>query len=312
VDREFRLPYGKGYMTVRIPCQQLAGVLESQAHSFKPPRGQAEAVDFALDNPVGSDRIEDLAEGKRRIVVITSDHTRPVPSRITLPLLLDRLKAKNPQADVTILIATGFHRPATREEMLFKFGQNIVDGERIVNHDCRDRGALVSLGALPSGAELWLNRLAVEADLLVAEGFIEPHFFAGYSGGCKSVLPGVAGERTVLANHCSKFIASEYCRTGIIEGNPMRVDMVEAARRCGLAFILNVVVNAQKEVINAFAGDPVLAHQEGCRFVEELASVPAAPADIVVTTNGGYPLDQNVYQAVKGMTAAEARPALSS
>lgn len=304
--REFQLPYDRSHMTITVPEDRLAGVLESRAHSFTPARGQAESVEFALDNPVGSPRLEDLAEGKRRIVVITSDHTRPVPSRVTLPILLARLRAKNPAADITIMIATAFHRPTTREEMIFKFGEKIVREEKIINHDCRDRDSLVQLGVLPSGAELWLNRLAVEADLLVAEGFIEPHFFAGYSGGRKSILPGVAGEKTVLANHCSKFIASEYSRTGIIEGNPMHLDMVEAARRSGLAFILNVVINAEKEVINAFAGDPVLAHEEGCRFVEGLARVQAAPADIVVTTNGGYPLDQNIYQSVKGMTAAEA------
>ncbi|MDA8337193.1 MAG: nickel-dependent lactate racemase [Peptococcaceae bacterium] len=306
MEREFRLPYGRGHMTVRVPHSRLAGVLESRAHSYAPARGQSESVNFALDNAIGSPRLEDLAEGKRRIVVITSDHTRPVPSRVTLPILLSRLRAKNPGAEVTILIATAFHRPTTREEMALKFGEQIVGEENIVNHDCRDRDSLVQLGILPSGAELWLNRLAVEADLLVAEGFIEPHFFAGYSGGRKSVLPGVAGEKTVLANHCSQFIASELSRTGVIEGNPMHLDMVEAARRSGLAFILNVVINAEKEVINAFAGDPVLAHETGCRFVDSLARVPAVPADIVVTTNGGYPLDQNIYQSVKGMTAAEA------
>jgi len=304
LEKKFQLPYGKGHLEVAVPQARLAGVLESRAHSYVPGRGQAASVHFALDNPVGSDRLEDLAEGKSRIVVITSDHTRPVPSRVTLPILLSRLRAKNPGADITILIATAFHRPTTREEMIFKFGEKIVREEKILNHDCREQSALVHLGVLPSGGELWLNRL--EADLLVAEGFIEPHFFAGYSGGRKSILPGVAGAQTVLANHCSRFIASERSRTGIMDGNPMHLDMVDAARRSGLRFILNVVINADKEVINAFAGDPILAHEEGCRFVDSLARVDAAPADIIITTNGGYPLDQNIYQSVKGMTAAEA------
>ena len=306
MDKEFNLPYGKGHMTVKVPAARLAGVLESRAHRFVPPMGQTETVNFALDHPIGSARLEDLAAGRRRIVVVTSDHTRPVPSAVTLPVLLGRLRSQNPGADITILIATAFHRPTTREEMILKFGEKIVREEKIVNHDCRNRGALVPLGILPSGSELWLNRLAVEADLLVAEGFIEPHFFAGYSGGRKSILPGVAGEKTILANHCSRFIADPRCRTGIVEGNPMHADMVEAARRAGLRFILNVVINAGKEVINAFAGDPVAAHEEGCRFVEGLARVDAVPADIIVTTNGGYPLDQNIYQSVKGLTAAEA------
>ena len=148
--------------------------------------------------------------------------------------------------------------------------------------------------------------MAVEADLLCAEGFIEPHFFAGFSGGRKSVLPGVAARKTVLANHCSAFIDSPYARTGIIEGNPIHRDMIYAAKKAGLAFIVNVVINQKKEIIHAVAGDCDLAHKKGVSFLNDWCRTPAVPADIVVSTNGGYPLDQNIYQAVKGMTAAEA------
>ena len=154
--------------------------------------------------------------------------------------------------------------------------------------------------------ELWLNSLVEWADLTVAEGFIEPHFFAGFSGGRKSILPGIAGEKTVLANHCSEFIASPFARTGNLVGNPIHRDMLYASEAAGLNFILNVVLNGKKEIIGAFAGHPVKAHEEGCGFMKSLAMVDAAEADIVITSNGGYPLDQNIYQAVKGMTAAEA------
>ncbi len=304
--QSIKLPYGRGYMDVEIPQNRLAGILESRAHHYTPEYDQETIVRNALDNPYESPGLEELAKGKKNVVVITSDHTRPVPSSVTMPVILEKLRKGNPDIDVTILLATAFHRPTTREEMIFKFGEKIVAEEKIINHDCKDMENLTYLGILPSGAELWLNRLALEADLLIAEGFIEPHFFAGYSGGRKSILPGIAGEKTVLTNHCSKFIDSEKCRTGVLQGNPMHQDMLVATEKSGLKFILNVVINAEKKVINAFAGDPFKAHENGCNFVESLAQVKAAPADIVVTTNGGYPLDQNIYQSVKGMTAAEA------
>ena len=194
----------------------------------------------------------------------------------------------------------------TQQELLDKFGPELLASERVVIHDCRDDDSMITIGRLPSGGDLIINRMAMEADLLVAEGFIEPHFFAGFSGGRKSILPGIVSRVTVLANHCSEFIAHENARAGILDGNPLHIDMVAAARQAHLAFILNVVIDAEKKIIKAFAGDMEEAHLAGCRFVKKLASVKALPADIVVTSNGGYPLDQNIYQAIKGMSAAEA------
>ena len=164
----------------------------------------------------------------------------------------------------------------------------------------------MNIGKLPSGGDIVINKLAVEADLLISEGFIEPHFFAGFSGGRKSVLPGVVSKVTVLANHNSRFIASDKARTGNLEGNPIHIDMLHAAKTAKLQFILNVVIDADKKIIKAFAGDLEKAHAEGTKFAGELANVAAKPADIAITSNGGYPLDQNIYQAVKGMSAAEA------
>jgi len=301
-----KIPYSKGFVDLAVDEQNLAGVLESQAHHYTPAASQADLVRQALEHPIGSPRLRELAKGKARIVIITSDHTRPVPSKITLPLLLAEVREGNPQADITILIATGFHRLTTPAEMLNKFGETIVQNERLVNHDCRDEASLVEVGTLPSGGRLVLNRLAVEADLLISEGFIEPHFFAGFSGGRKSVMPGVASATTVLANHCAQFIGSPKARAGILDGNPIHIDMLYAAKVVNLAFILNVVIDAEKRIIKAFAGHMEAAYLQGCEFVTTLASVRAKPADIVITSNGGYPLDQNIYQAVKGMTAAEA------
>ncbi|MDF2636849.1 MAG: hypothetical protein K0R78_3723 [Pelosinus sp.] len=300
-----KIPYSKGFIDLEVSDKNLLAVLESKSHHFKTEDDQVTTVKKALETPIGSPRLKDLAKGKNNIVIITSDHTRPVPSKITMPLLLEEIRSGNPNTDITILIATGFHRLTTPVEMENKFGKEIVGNEKLVNHDCRDPNSLVEVGVLPSGGKLILNKLVMEADLLVSEGFIEPHFFAGFSGGRKSVLPGVASRTTVLANHCSKFIASDYARAGILEGNPIHKDMVYAAEVANLSFILNVVIDSEKKIINAFAGDRTAAHETGCKFVSELASIKAQPADIVITSNGGYPLDQNIYQSVKGMTAAE-------
>lgn len=303
---KIKLPYYKTFIEADIPDENLAGVLESKAHSYKATLTQEEIVNVALNNPIGSKTLEELVKDKKNMVIITSDHTRPVPSKITLPILLKRIRSVNRDIEIKILIATGFHRPSTREEMINKYGEEIVEKEVLINHISQDKDSLVKVGTLPSGGELWLNKLAVEAELLIAEGFIEPHFFAGFSGGRKSVLPGIAGAGTIMANHCSEFIASEYSRTGIVENNPIHKDMLYAAQTAKLAFILNVVIDKDKKIINAFAGDSKLAHKKGCEFVTELSRIKPIMSGIVVSTNGGYPLDQNIYQSVKGMTAAEA------
>jgi nickel-dependent lactate racemase len=300
------VPYGETAISCQISEARVKGVLRSRAHGYRPGAPEAELVREALRGPVGSPLLRELARKKKRVVIITSDHTRPVPSAVTMPPLLEEIRAGSPDAEITILVATGMHRGMTKDEISARFGAKISSEERIVAHDCRDEANLVFLGTLPSGGELTVNRLAVDCDLLIAEGFIEPHFFAGFSGGRKAVLPGIAGYPTVLANHCAEFIAHDRARTGALDGNPIHRDMVFAAKTAGLAFILNVVLNADKKVIAAFAGDADAAHRKGCDFLRTLAGVKAVPADIVITGNGGYPLDQNLYQAVKCMTAAEA------
>lgn len=304
--KTFDLAYGRGTIPLTLPEHRIRAVLESRLHTYQPELGEEKLVRAALERPEGSPGLCQLAKGKKNVVIIASDHTRPVPSRYIIPAMLDEIRKGNPDADITILIATGCHRAPTEEELVLKFGEEIVRREKIVVHSCEDAGDFVSLGALPSSGELILNRMAVEADLLCAEGFIEPHFFAGFSGGRKSVLPGVAARKTVLANHCSAFIDSPFSRTGIIDGNPIHRDMIYAAKKAGLAFIVNVVINQKKEIIYAVAGDCDEAHKKGVRFLNDWCRTAAVPADIVISTNGGYPLDQNIYQAVKGMTAAEA------
>jgi len=302
----FSVPYGKSFLKFDLPDQRVKAVLTAPSHSFKPAAGEAELVLQAFANPIGSLPLCELAKGKRTCTIVASDHTRPVPSHIIMPLLLAELRKGNPDLDITILLATGMHRESTHEDIVRMFGEHIANTEHIVNHVARDDDDMVDIGTLPSGGKCMINKIAAQTDLLVAEGFIEPHLFAGFSGGRKAILPGISSQVTVMANHCAEFIDSPKARTGILEGNPIHKDMLYAAKAAKLAFIINVVIDADKHIIAAFAGDREKAHEAGTAFLSTMSGVDAAPADIVITTNGGFPMDLNLYQSVKGMTAGEA------
>ena len=300
-----KILYGKGAIEFdEARCG--ANVLESKIGELKATGSGREIVRAALERPIESPRLRALVQGKRSCVIIISDHTRPVPSKDILPEMFAELEAGSPGIAITLLVATGFHRPTTPAELEAKLGPDVLKRVKVVLHDSRNAASNVKVGTLPSGAPCVIDKVAAEAELLIAEGFIEPHFFAGFSGGRKSVLPGVADQVTVLGNHCSKFIDSPLARTGNLDGNPLHEDMVAAAKMAKLAFIVNVVIDEEKKTVAAFAGDPFVAHRKGCDFLLGYAKVAAKPADIVITSNGGAPLDQNLYQCVKGMTAAEA------
>lgn len=298
-----RLPYGKSSVQACFPTPIHVNNLQTQA-SKEPSLSGSGLVREALRMPIAGKRLCELAQGKKRVVIISSDHTRPVPSRILMPELLREIRQGNPLAEIVILVATGCHRAPTHEELLEKYGAEIVARETICIHDC-DAEDLVDLGDLPSGNRLWLNNVAAHADLLIAEGFIEPHFFAGFSGGRKSVLPGICGRKTILRNHCAANIAHVRSVSGMLEGNPVHMDMLCAAKAAKLAFILNVVLGENGKIIGAFAGAPEETHQAGVAFAKTVFGCCAPLADIVVTSNGGYPLDQNIYQSVKGMSTAK-------
>jgi nickel-dependent lactate racemase len=301
-----RIPYGREYLKLTVKKERLKAVLEPEKWSSGAAQSEQEIVRGALAAPIESKSLADIAAKAKHVLVITSDHTRPMPSAITLPLYLEEIRRNNPDVKIKTLVATGFHRLTRPEELSARFGAELCRKEEIIVHDSRDKKRLVFKGILPSGGELWVNDLVDWADLVVSEGFIEPHFFAGFSGGRKSVLPGIAGTETVLANHCARFIADEHARTGNLEHNPLHKDMLFAAQKVGLAFILNVALDANKKIINAFAGHPDAAHRQGCAWVSGRGTVKRRIGDIVITSNGGYPLDQNIYQSVKGMTSAEA------
>ena len=302
----FSIPHYKDHVTLNVPDENLKAAIYPKAESYQAALPEAELVREALEHPIGSEKLCELAKGKKKITIVTSDHTRPVPSKITLPILLAELRKGNPEAEITILIATGLHRETTQAEQRQMFGDKIVDEERIVVNNAFRKEDFDFVCKLPSEAEPWVNREALTCDLLITEGFIEPHFFAGFSGGRKSILPGICNAATVNENHSYKAVSNPHAAAGVLEGNPIHEDMLCAAKAVHVQFILNVALDAQKKIIAAWAGDLEKAHAEGVKFVRSLAQCPVVEGDIVVTSNGGYPLDQNLYQSPKAVATAEA------
>ena len=304
--KTIKIPYYTSSLDLHVEEENLEAVINAKTDSYDPGKSETELVEEALANPIGTPRLRELAKGKQKVTLVTSDHTRAVPSKLTLPILLREIREGNPDADITILIATGLHRPTTEAEQRRMFGDAIVDHEKIVVNEAFKDEDFAYVRSLPSGAELWVNKVALDCDLLITEGFIEPHFFAGFSGGRKSILPGICNAATVNENHSYKAISSPYSTTGVLAHNPIHEDMVCAARAVNVQFILNVALNGEKKVIAAFAGDLEEAHAEGVAFVRKLAQCPSVTGDIVITSNGGYPLDQNLYQSPKAVATAEA------
>ena len=304
--RTIPIPYYTSTLNLHVDEENLKAVLTAKMHGFHAEKTQEQLVLDALEHPVGSPRLRELARDKQKIVIVTSDHTRAVPSKITLPLLLKEIRSGNPQADITILIATGLHRPTTEEEQRRMFGDEIVDHEKIAINNAFDPEQFVELCTLPSGAVFQVNKLAAQCDLLMTEGFVEPHFFAGFSGGRKSILPGVCSERTVNENHSYKAVSHPRSNSGMLKDNPIHADMLCAAKAVNVQFIFNVALDGEKKIVAAWAGDLEKAHEAGVAFIRQWSQCPVVTGDIVVTSNGGYPLDQKLYQSPKAMATAEA------
>ena len=303
---QISIPYYKSYLTLEVSEANLKAVIATKQHKpSSSPADEATIVKASLKNPIGSPELHVLAKDKKRIVLITSDHTRAMPSHVTLPILLKEIREGNPDADVTILVATGLHRLTTEEELRKMFSDVIVDSEKIVVSDAYKDDDFVYICQLPSGAVFRVHHLAAECDLLIAEGFIEPHFFAGFSGGRKSVLPGICSKETIIENHSYHAIAHEKAVTGVLDDNLIHRDMIEAAKAVRLQFIMNVTLDGGKRITAAFSGDMQEAHERGVAYVSELSRCEAVSGDIIVTGNGGYPLDQNLYQSVKAVSTAQ-------
>lgn len=305
IELKIKIAYGRNGLTVDVPDKNLYKVVEPK---FVPGvKDPYKSIINSLQNPISSAPLNELLKPGTDVTVVVSDKTRPVPSHLILPPLIDELNASGVEdGKITILVATGLHRPNTDEELLEMLGEQVLERVNVVNHDARDKGSLIYLGKTKSGTPVWLNKVLYRAKFRILTGYIEPHFFAGYTGGRKAILPGCAGQETIAVNHGADHIGHPKARYGVTKGNPIYEDGVEVAEQVGVHFILNVTINTNKEITKVFSGDVVKAHSEGVEFISDKAKVILdEPVDIAITNNGGYPLDLNLYQAVKGMTTPE-------
>jgi nickel-dependent lactate racemase len=296
------LAYGRTGLTVELPPH--TDIVSARFVPGLPD--EAEAIREALRRPIASAPLAAKVKSGDKVAIAHSDITRATPNDRILPILLAELEAAGVQRrDITLINALGTHRRQTEAELRVMLGDAIVDNYRCLQHDAYDDANLVSLGQTSFGYPVRINRAFMEAEVRILTGFIEPHFFAGFSGGPKGVLPALAGAESVLTNHGRDMIADPQATWGITEGNPIWEEMREVALRTEPAFLLNVTLNNRREITGVFAGEMLAAHAAGCAFVQDKAMARVeAPYDIVITTNSGYPLDQNLYQAVKGMSAA--------
>ena len=254
-------------------------------------------------HPAGSSPLRSLAQGKKNIVIVTSDGTRPVPNRLLIPWILEELEADRNR--ITVILGTGTHRPNTDEEIEEMFGTAAARSLSIINHDAYSPDMNVKAGTLDNGTAVFLNRTYMESDLKIAVGFIEPHFFAGFSGGAKAIVPGIASIDTVLHAHSVSLIAHPESRWGATDTNPLRQNIEDMTALAPPDFLINVTLNPDKEITGIYCGDCRQAHAAGCtRAAEHAMSPVTAPFPLVITSNSGYPLDQNLYQTVKGISAA--------
>lgn len=296
------LPYGKTEVCVRVPTRNFLGSIQP-----KEKEGVPDAVleiKRALNEPIGSKRLDEIVKPEDKVAIVVDDATRPAPSHLMVPPLLEELNnAGVKDENITIIFACGTHKAVTREEAVKLLGEAVLNRVKTLSHDCK-ASDLVYVGTTKKyGTKVYLNHVFAEADVKILTGDIGFHYYAGYGGGRKSVLPGVSGEETIKHNHA--MLLHPNAKTGILDGNPVHEDMVEAARLAKVDFILNVVINSEKEVVKAFAGDVEQAFYEGVKLVDEMYRIPVdRKADIVVVSPGGHPADVNLFQAYKGVDNA--------
>lgn len=294
------LLYGKHGISLELPDN--AFLIEPT--NLPKLENEKEAIRQALRNPIGSGSLKESVKSTDTVSIIISDITRPTPNHILVPLLIEELNHV-PLENFVIINGTGTHRDQTREEFVQMLGDWVVDNIRIINNQCHDKDTLVNLGRSKFGCDVYLNKEYVESDFRIVTGFIEPHFFAGFSGGPKGIMPGIAGIETILTFHNARMIGDPLSTWGNMENNPVQDMTREINSLCKPDFMLNVTLNREKEITNVFAGELYESHDLGCAFAKEHAMFRCDERfDVVITSNSGYPLDQNLYQAVKGMSAA--------
>ena len=300
---EVSLPYGHSSLRARIPENVLLRTVSSRAWRIA---SSQELVRAALEEPIAFPQLRTIARHKHSVVIVTADKTRGVPSRITFPFILNELRAAGvDEGSVRLLVATGLHKGETMNDVRERLGSELPDGLKVIIHDSDDQDQLTSLGKLSSGPPLLLSKAVVDSDLIVVEGIVEPHFFAGFTGGSKMILPGLAGSETIMRNHGWRNIDDPRSRSGVID-NPVRAEANEALRHLGPIFSINLVLDSQKRIVFANSGEMLASFVSAAEQVilHSKVQVTERP-DVVLTTNGGYPLDRNFYQCVKGIAVPE-------
>jgi nickel-dependent lactate racemase len=298
---ETRLQYGRGEIGVEIPSSDVTLLRTKHERGLG---DEVAAFREAVRDPVGSAPLREVVGATDRVVVVIPDITRPLPSDRLLPWLFEELSHVSPE-NFTIVNGTGSHRPNTQEELALMVGREVASRYRIVNHDAHDPRTLAFAGTSPEGRDVYMNREYVEADRRIVLGFIEPHFMAGFSGGYKGVFPAVADIDSIMHYHRASVIGHARSTWGLLEDNPTQDQIRANGSLLPVDFLVNVTINRQREITGFYCGEVLAAHERGCEANK--ASVMVAcerEFPVVVTTNGGYPLDQNLYQAVKGMSAA--------
>lgn len=294
------LAYGQGYLPVEFPEHRTTVIEPNHAAGLADERA---AIIQALEKPIGTKPLKALIKRGDKVCISFTDITRATPNHRLIPWLLEHL-SDVPHENITLLNQLGTHRPNTKAELEKMLTPEVVRDYRVLNHEPENPAAHVQFGTTRDGTPALINRHVAEADVRIITGFIEPHFFAGFSGGIKGICPGTAALETVMSNHGAKNIGDPSATFGINEGNPLWEELRDIALRVGASFVLNVTLNEKRAITNVFAGDIIQAHQVGTEFVRKSAMQKvAAPFDVVVTTNSGYPLDMNLYQGVKGMSA---------
>jgi len=298
---QVRLAYGKTGLTLEVPDERTTVIEPTYLPPLPDERG---ALLNAIRNPLGTAPLRRVVRPGQKVAISVCDITRPMPSATVLPVLLGEL-ALVPNEDIVILVATGTHRADSPEELEAMLGSQVMRNYRVVNHTAFDESALRYAGQTPGGIPIWLNRQWLESDVRITTGFVEPHFFAGFSGGPKMVAPGLAGFDTTMQLHSASLIGHPNSTWGVTEGNPIHDTIRQIAIQTGVDFSVDVTINRDKGITSVYAGDLLSAHKAACDVARHTAMRPVRePFDVVITSNSGYPLDLNLYQTVKGMSAA--------
>jgi lactate racemase len=300
---QVRVAYGKGHLKIELPEDRTTVIEPSHRDGLPDERA---ALIQAISQPVAAKPLPEWWSPGKTVCIVFTDITRATPNERLIPWLLAELHSYGvPKEAITLLNSTGTHRGNTPEELDKMLTPEVARNYRVINHDCHATADTVQFGETKTGAPALINRWLVNADVRIITGFIEPHFFAGFSGGPKGIMPGVAGLETVMSNHGARMIGDPSSVFGVLDENPIWCEMREIARRVGPSFLINVTLNEARKITGVFAGDLIKAHREGCEFVRSTAMQQVDGLfDIVITSNSGYPLDMNLYQGVKGMAAA--------